>query len=134
MGQSHLITVENLIGSIAGAILELKKIKERKKSDSDTSFLFNLIDFIEKANNEDYHNLLYNKYFIVSEDVLGNLHHEFKENDISNKIDFKNLKESLLEITKQSSVKIEESMGKLREIAMILLQIKNQRQIHMLNG
>ncbi|HVA98924.1 MAG TPA: hypothetical protein VNG53_08520 [Bacteroidia bacterium] len=130
MSDSFLITEENLIGTIASAILQLKKIKEQKESTFETKFLIKLIDFIEKTNRENYLELLYDKYFIISKKVLENLHQEFNEINILVKIDFEIIKKYLTKTSFERNT-TEELMEKLKEIAMILLQIRSQRQVHM---
>jgi hypothetical protein len=124
MQSSYLLTEDNLIGSIASFILQLKRIKDKKETSYDNTFLDKLMDFLGKANEE----LLYDKYFIISEEVLGLLHQELKEKRISETIDFLELKQNLMEIPEKPDIQnIDKSMVKLKEIAMTLLQLKNQK-------
>ena len=127
---SYFLTEENLIGSIGSAILQLKQVKEGRIETVDTAFLNKLMDFFEKANMEDYKDLLYDKYFIVSEDFLGNLHKEFKNNEVIKNIDFANIKNSIsgLQTNKET---IDELKNKLKSVATILLKNRSYHQTHL---
>jgi hypothetical protein len=132
MEKSFLITEENLIGSIADTMLELKKIRDSKKSDYDNGFIIRLIEFLAKAYDESYEDLLYDRYFIISEEVLGSLHYEIKESDIAKEIDFRIFKKKLIEINVDSGKEeIEDVMASLKKITLVLLKTKNQKQIRL---
>jgi hypothetical protein len=127
---SYLLTEENLIGSLGNAILHLKQIKEGTTQDVDTDFFNKLIDFFEKANNEDYQTLLYDKYFIVSEEFLGDLHKEFMSSKIINDIDFLNLKKSISTLQSNKGT-VDELRNMLKTIVLVLLKNRNYRQAHL---
>jgi predicted metal-dependent hydrolase len=132
MENTFLITKENLLGSLATAILQLKKLKEKKNESRNIQFFSSLIDFIDKANTDNYRELLYDKNFIVSEETLGNIHDELNKKEIDKEIDLKELKTTLLQITNESNSQvIEKTMDKLKEIAEILWQMNNNKQSFM---
>jgi hypothetical protein len=132
MENTFLITEDNLIGSIASAMLKLKRVKRDASSVNEISSFIELVKFIDRANENDYQDLLYEKNFLVSEKVLSNLHQEFKKNDISSKIDFKELIAKLSKIVSESNLtEIDLIMNKLKDIIEILLKIKTNRQIYM---
>lgn len=131
MENAYLITEDNLIGSIADAMLKLKRIKDGKMSTSDSKFFLRLIEFLEKTNTESYKDLLYDKYFVVSEELLNSIHKEFTTQQIVNASHFTEFKNILGNIVQHpEAYSVEESMSKLKEIGLVLLQIKNQRQSH----
>jgi|ERR1035437_3860035 hypothetical protein len=128
MVQSYLLTEENLVGTLADAILQLNSIKQGRTTKIDTTFFTNLIDFFDKATEHDFHNLLYERYFIVSEIFLNNIHHVLSQG--SKQIsEYSSIKKLLTEISQHPMDEIDEAIEKLKSLTMMLLKIKNQRQI-----
>lgn len=131
MSNSFYLTEENLIGSIGNALLQLKKVKDKKLETVNNDFLLKLIDFFEKANDVNkYQSLLFDKYFIISEDFLDNIHQEFKEKNILNDVNFSTLKDSL-KVLSSDSIAVNTLREKLKDIVLVLLQIRNNRQPHL---
>jgi hypothetical protein len=128
--KSYLLTEENLIGSLGDAILQLKQIKEGSSEELDLVFFNKLIEFFEKANDDDYQNLLFDKYFIVSKEFLGDLHKEFRNTEILHKIDFLNLKKSILNL-ESGSANVDDLKNLLKSIVLVLLKNRNYRQAHL---
>jgi hypothetical protein len=131
MSNSFYLTEENLIGSIGNALLQLKKVKDRKLKTVDNDFFIKLIDFFEIANDENkYQSLLFDKYFIISESFLDNIHQEFKQKDNLSNLDFSILKDSL-KVLSTDNIAVDTLRDKLKEIVLVLLQIRNNRQLHL---
>lgn len=131
MSNSFYLTEENLIGSIGNALLQLKKVKDKKLKTVDNDFFIKLIDFFETANDENkYQSLLFDKYFIISEFFLDNIHQEFKQKDNLSNLDFSILKDSL-KVLGTDNIAVDTLRDKLKEIVLVLLQIRNNRQLHL---
>jgi hypothetical protein len=132
MENTFLITEDNLIGSVATVMLKLKRIKTNTESRQDVISFIEIIKFINTANENDYNKLLYDKNFIVSEQVLNTLHKEFEKVDIASKVNFQALIQMLTEIVKNPiAQEIDIAMKKLKEVIEILLQIKRHKQYYM---
>ncbi len=132
MRANYLVTEENLIGSVATAMLKLKRIKDKVEPKERLSDFIGLIKFIEDANNSDYKKLLYKENFFISESVLRNLHTELNKNNISSQIDFTDLIETLSKIVETAiSEDIDTAAIKLNKVAEILLHIKVKNQTYM---
>ena len=132
MERTYLVTQDNLIGSIATAMLKLKKIKGNRSPSNDIHSFIELIKFIDAANESNYKDLLYDKNFFVSESVLNNLHEDLQEKKVSSIIDFKELINILTKIIEKAiPEEIDFAMDKLKEVVNILLQIKGSKHIYM---
>jgi len=134
METNYLVTEDNLIGSVATAMLKLKVVKDKKEAKNDLSNFIGLIEFLKEAKNSDYEKLLYDKNFFVSANVLNNLHTELNNSNISSLIDLKNLSLTLSKIVKSddaASEDINTATLKLKQLAEILLHIKAKNQLYM---
>lgn len=132
MENIFLITEDNLIGSVATVILKLKRIKANFGCREDILSFIEIIKFINTANGNEYNRLLYDKNFIVSEQVLNTLHLEFARADITSKVNFQLLIQMLQRIIAEPSLQeIDNAMKKLKEVIDILLQIKSRKQYYM---
>lgn len=132
MENTFLITEDNLIGSVATVMLKLKRIKTNAESRQDVESFIEIIKFINSANENDYSKLLYDKNFIVSEQVLNTLHKEFEKADITSKVNFQALIKMLTKIIDNPiTQEIDLAMKKLKEVIEILLQIKSHKQYYM---
>lgn len=132
MENTFFITEENLIGTLANAILELKNVKEQKQGANLTAFN-DLINFLQTASDQTYKELLYDKHFIISPEILQNLHKELTASEIRNKIGFSNIKKMLMSINQDTanSTLIENAMDEIKKIVLILMQMKNNIQNYM---
>lgn len=130
MKNSFHITESNLIGSIASAILILKKIKSRRGSMQELEPFVDLIKFIQAANDIKYKELLYDKNFIISEDTLNNLHVELQAK--LSKVNLNQLIERVTELKLDANAaQIDITIQGLREVVEILLQINIKNQTYM---
>lgn len=134
MEKNYLVTEDNLIGSVATAMLKLKQIRDKGAPKEKVSEFINLIKFIENANDSEYEKLLYDKNFIISAPALESLHLELNKNNISSRIDLTNLITTLSKIVSSPNIAFEDvdiATSKLKQLVEILLHIKAKNQSYM---
>lgn len=126
------ITEDSLIGNIGSVMLQLKKLREKAISYSDIKDTIALVQFLSRASEENYKELLYEKSFIISEKTLTHIHQELNKQELLESLDSTNLSNDLSLLSENSSTEtISELIRKLKGIAMALWHMKNKTQIYL---